>query len=85
MGYRSYMYSFPDLQTGANLLCAHVDIPEDALVEGKKDSELSGVPYKGTNLILGARFMTQFNFNYLLKASFANNNTLGLRALRYAF
>ena len=60
-------------------------IPEDALMEGKKDSKLFDVPYKGTNLILGARFMTQFNFNYLLKASFANNNTLGLRALRYAF
>ena len=60
-------------------------IPEDALMEGKKDSKLSGVPYKGTNLILGAHFMTQFKFNYLLKALFANYNTLGLRALRYAF
>ena len=60
-------------------------IPEAALVEGKKDSELSGVPHKGINLILGARFMTHFNFNSLLKASFASNNTLGLRALRHAF
>lgn len=78
MGLCSYVYS-------VNLLCAHTGIPKGVLMEGKKDSKLSGGPYNGTNLIIGALFMTQFNFNYLLKASSANNNTLGLRALRYAF